>query len=329
MSDARSDPAPEVAPDGHPAANLLILAFDHRRSVERDLYFMKSPDSQVAARIAADKLLVYQALLDAVPRLPQGVQAGILIDEEYGASVAELASTDDAVSLAMPIEASGKDWLEFAYGSDDWRRHAEYFPTDHAKILVRDNPGFSVEHRHEQALRVAEISKWARDSGRSLIIELLVPPTDEETAQAVRLSTNYDDRQRPADAIAVIEYLQDCGVDPAIWKVEGLDHHDDAVAVVATATRGGRDATCIVLGRHASHESIDRWIRIAAPIPGWTGFAIGRTIWWDPLHAHLHHRATANEARYRICDAYLDFAQYYVDARDGGLTTPDKVEIWG
>jgi 5-dehydro-2-deoxygluconokinase len=122
--------------------------------------------------------------------------------------------------------------------------------------------------------------------------------------------------------VAVIEYLQDKGVDPAIWKVEGLDEHDDAVKILETARRGGRKARCIVLGRHASQEDVDRWLRVSAPIPGWIGFAIGRTIWWDALHSRLHHLATVRETRERITRSYLDFAEYYVNARDGGTTEP-------
>ena len=305
---------------------ILILAIDHRNSVERDLYKLgsPSPDTEATeARITADKLLVYQALLDAVPELPKAVRPGILIDEKYGASVAELAARakDEAgVALAMPIEASGKDWLEFAYG-DDWVRHAEFFPTDYSKVLVRDNPGFDPAQRTQQASRLAEVSKWATATGRSLLIELIVPATPSEN-QVAGSEEQFDDGQRPADTVAVIEYLQDKGVDPAIWKVEGLDEHDNAVKIVETAQRGGRTARCIVLGRHASQEDVDRWIRVSAPIPGWVGFAIGRTIWWDALHAHLHHFATSRETRERITRSYLAFAEYYVNARDGGPTEP-------
>lgn len=306
-----------------PEDPVLFLAIDHRNSVEKNLYKLTSPDPDTEAtkaRITADKLLVYQALLDAVPQLPAHVRAGILIDEEYGASVAELAGrAKDEVSLAMPIEASGHDWLEFAYG-DDWVRHAEFFPTDYPKVLVRDNPGFDPEQRAQQASRLAEISKWATAGGRSLLIELIVPATTAEN-QAAGSERHYDDGQRPADTVAAIEYLQDKGVDPAIWKVEGLDRPDDAVKIVETAQRGGRAAHCIVLGRHASDEDVDRWLRVTAPIPGWVGFAIGRTIWWDALDAHLHGHATVRETRERITRSYLDFVRVYVDARAGGPAT--------
>jgi myo-inositol catabolism protein IolC len=300
------------------AGPLLILAADHRASLERDLYGLDGPPTPAqAARISADKLLIYQALVDALPELPSGVQPGILIDEQYGASAAELAArTGGAVSLAMPVEASGQQWFRFAY-AEHWRAHAGFFATDHAKILVRDNPGLDPVQRASQAGRIAQVSAWAADNSRALIIEVLVPATPGDLDAAGGDTGRYDRELRPAHTLAVIEYLQDRGVDPAIWKVEGLDRHDDAAAIVATVRRGGRTADCIVLGRDASHDQLDHWLQIAAPVPGFIGFAIGRSIWQDPLHAHLEHGVTAAEARRRITAAYLDYARHYLDAREG------------
>ncbi|MES1212677.1 MAG: hypothetical protein ABUT11_03930, partial [Leifsonia sp.] len=54
-----------------PSPLLLILAMDHRDSLERELYRLSAPATPAeAARIAADKLLVYRALLDAAAQLP-------------------------------------------------------------------------------------------------------------------------------------------------------------------------------------------------------------------------------------------------------------------
>jgi myo-inositol catabolism protein IolC len=298
---------------------LLLLAVDQRNSFERGLYGLKGPITpEQDARMTADKLLVYQALLEALPGLPAGVQAGILVDEQYGASVAELASrSGGGVSLAMPIEKSGEDWFEFAYG-DDWVAHAEFFATDHAKVLVRDNPGFDPHQRDRQAARLAQVSAWASSNERSLIIELLVPASDADTAAVDGDSTRYDRELRPAHAVTVMEYLQDQGVDPAIWKVEGLDRPQDAERIVEAARRDGRKASCILLGRHAPHDQLDRWIQVVAPMPGWMGFAIGRSIWWDALTAQLQGELSADETRHRIRDAYLDFAHFYLAARGAG-----------
>ena len=305
---------------------LLILAVDHRASLERDVYGLTAPPTPAqAARISADKLLVYQALLDAAGGLPAEVKPGILIDEQYGASVAELAArSGGAISLCMPIEASGQDWFEFADGPH-WAQHAGFFAAEHAKVLVRDNPGLDPALREQQARRLAQVSVWAAGSGRSLIIELLVPATEADQDATGGSQDRYDDELRAGHTLTVMEYLQDRGVDPAIWAVEGLDRHDDAVAVAATAGRGGRQARCIVLGRLASREDLEHWMQVAAPIPGWTGFAIGRSIWQDPLRAHLHHLCTAGEARRRIANGYLRCARHYLSAREGTLTEPEPV----
>ncbi len=295
---------------------VFILAADHRNSLERDLYGLTAPPTPTeAARITADKLVIYQALLDAAAQLPAGVAPGMLVDEQYGASVAELASSSGgAITLCMPIEASGEEWFQFAY-PDGWQRHAEFFAADYSKVLVRDNPGLDPGLREQQAERLAQVSAWASSASRPLILELLVPATDADKRATADSTDRYDDELRPRHTVTVMQYLQDRGVEPAIWKVEGLDRHDDAVAVVATAERGGRRARCVVLGRHAPHDKLDHWLQVAAPIPGFIGFAIGRSIWWDALHAHLHDHATAAGTRHRITSAYLDFARYYLSAR--------------
>ena len=202
----------------HAARPLLILAADHRNSLERDLYGLTAaPTPEQAARISADKMLIYQALLDAGSHLPASVQPGILIDEQYGAAIADLAArTDGAISLAMPIEASGEQWFHYAY--DDWQAHAGFFAADHTKILIRDNPGLEPGQRAAQAERVAKVSDWAAASDRALIVELLVPASDADLAAAGGAVASYDVTLRPEHTVQVIEYLQDHGVTPALWR---------------------------------------------------------------------------------------------------------------
>jgi myo-inositol catabolism protein IolC len=316
--DAPGPAGPGALADGRV---LLILAVDQRNSFERDLYGLKGPISSAdAARISAAKLLVYEALLEALPEVPFGVRPGILVDEQYGASVAELASrSEGAVSLAMPIEKSGEDWFEFAYG-DDWIAHAEFFAADQAKVLVRDNPGFDPIRRERQAALLAQVSRWASSYNRPMIIELLVPASDADKAAVEGDSVRYDHERRPGHAVAAMEFLQDHGVEPAIWKLEGLYHRQDAEKVVETARRNGRNAGCILLGRHAPHDRLDQWIALIASMPGWVGFAIGRSIWWDALQAHGRHQSTEVETRRRIREGFLDFAHFYMDARAGKTT---------
>ena len=296
---------------------LLILAMDHRDSLERELYRLTAPPTPAeAARIAADKLLVYRALLDAAAKLPVGARPGILVDEEYAASVAELAQHVPTVDLAMPIEASGHPWFQFAFG-DDWTAHAEFFATDHSKVLIRDNPGFGASDRSAQAATVATVSAWATTAGRPLIVELLIPATDADLASVGGDALRYDRELRPGLTQQVIRELQDAGVEPALWKVEGPETTADAQAIADLAHRDGRTAQCIVLGRHAPADRLEHWLEVAAPVADFVGFAIGRSIWWDALSDHLAGTIDDAEAQKRVAAAYLRYANDFVAARAG------------
>jgi len=299
-----------------PNRPLFILADDHRDSLEKELYKLTAtPTPAQAARIRSDKMLVYEALVDATRRLPDAAQAGILVDEEYGADVAELAvKSYGRINLSMPLEASGKAWFEFAYG-DDWKTHAGYFATDHAKVLIRDNPTLSVPDRLQQAERLKVVSAWAAETRHHLIVELLVPPTDHDLAQVGGDRKRYDRELRPKLTLEVIGFLQDHGADPELWKIEGMDTTADATAVADLARRGGRTADCIILGRHASKEDLDRWLQVAAPLPGYVGFAIGRSIWWDPLAGHLSGALSTDAASHQIAENYLQYAHAYLAAK--------------
>jgi len=299
------------------APHLFLLAMDQRDSIEEKLYQLDSAPTPVeAASIAANKLLVFRGLLDAVADLPDGARPGFLVDEQYGASPAVLAGQDDSVALAMPIEASGQQWFDFAYG-EAWRAHAEFFGTDHAKVLVRDNPGLDAGERAQQAERLAPVSAWATAGSRALILELLVPATDDDLAKVDGDTGRYDAEIRPGLTVQAMEFLQDRGVEPSIWKIEGLASRESAERIAATARRDGRTAQCIVLGRHAPTEQLNEWLRIAAPVEGFLGFAIGRSIWWDVLEGRLSGDLDEAEARRRIAANYTGFVRTYLDALGG------------
>jgi 5-dehydro-2-deoxygluconokinase len=294
---------------------LFILAMDQRDSIEQKLYELDhAPTPEEAASIAANKLLVYRGFVDAVATMPAGGSPAFLVDEQYGASPAVLAAADERVTLAMPIEASGRQWFDFGYGHQ-WRAHAEFFGTDHAKVLIHDNPELDRAEREQQASRVAEVSAWAEHASRPLIVELLVGATDEQLAKVGGDTARYDREVRPGLTVEIIEFLQDHGVEPAIWKIEGLDRREDAERVAAAARRDGRHASCIVLGRHAPKEQLDEWLRVAAPVEGFAGFAIGRSTWWDALEGRLSGKLHEDEVRAQVAENYAGFVRTYLDAR--------------
>jgi myo-inositol catabolism protein IolC len=147
------------------------------------------------------------------------------------------------------------------------------------------------------------------------MFELLVPPTEAQKARAVKHPGSYDRQVRPGLVLQAITTLQDGGVEPDIWKIEGLDHPDDCERVVDTARRGGRDDVgCIVLGRAADESKVATWLEIAASVPGFIGFAVGRTTFWNAIADYVANKATREETVSRIAQRYTEWVAIFEQA---------------
>jgi myo-inositol catabolism protein IolC len=301
------------------ARDLFILAMDHRESLQKDVYGIAGePTAEEAAAISAHKSLIFDGLARAIHDGVDGASAGVLVDERYGAAVARKARAG-GVDLAMPIERSGQDFLVLEYGTvadDEWLRHVEAFDPAQVKVLVRDNPDFDPADRAQQLAELAVVSRDLRRAGRTFLFELLVPATDEQLGSVGGDALRYDSDLRPGLTVAVISSMQAAGVEPDIWKIEGLETTEAATAVVAAARAGGRDAvTCVVLGRDAPADRLDHWLGIAAGVDGFRGFAIGRSIWEQPLKDLLAGAATEAQLVERVAAAYRHFAELYLASR--------------
>src|SRR5262249_44341179 len=140
------------------------------------------------------------------------------------------------------------------------------------------------EMNRRQAGRLKQLSDYLHKSRRLYMFELLVPA---EKAQLDRLKGDkkaYDLQLRPALMVQAIHELQDAGVEADVWKIEGIERKEDCQKVVVAARRGGRDQVgCIVLGRGEDDQKVRQWLTTAAGVPGFIGFAVGRTVFWNPL----------------------------------------------
>jgi len=235
---------------------------------------------------------------------------GVLVDERYGQGVIDaVRSSAGPMVLAVPIEASGHEWFTLEWG-DAWLEHIETVKPDYAKVLVRDNPGFDKGQRDSQLAALAQVGAGLRNAGVPLLYELLVPATEAQLAQAGHDAGEYDRDIRPGLVAQVIADNQAHGVEPALWKVEGLETVEAARQVAAQARVGGRTADLIVLGRDAPAERLDHWLEVASQVDEFVGFAIGRSIWEDVLSRYEAFGATesaAVNARREIADRYLGF----------------------
>ena len=294
---------------------LLILACDHRGSFQKKLLGIEgTPTPDEEAQIRNAKFLIFTGFRQALSE--GGVEGmGILIDEQFGAEPAREAR-ELGVVLAMPVEKSGQDEFDFEYG-ERFGEHIEAFDPTFSKVLVRYNPEGDGEMNRRQAERLALLGRWLHDNGRRFLFELLVPAEPEQLERVGGDSDRYDRELRPDLMIAAIGELQAAGVEPDVWKIEGLDSSDDCVRVAEAARAGGRDeVSCIVLGRGGNEEKVTEWLRTGAGVPGYVGFAVGRTIWWDPLEAWLA-GGSADEATETIAANYRRLIDVYTTAAAG------------
>jgi myo-inositol catabolism protein IolC len=291
--------------------DLYMLAFDHRGSFQKQLLGITGvPTREQAARVSDTKALIFEGFLAARATGKLGDGAGILVDEEFGTSVAKRAK-EMGIVLAMPAEASGRDEFDFEYGAD-FGRHIEAFDPAFTKVLVRYNPEGDPAMNERQTGRLRHLADWLHAHGRKLLFELLVPATAEQLDRVDEDRERYDREVRPGLVVRSIAAMQGAGVEADVWKIEGLDERADCRRVAEQARRGGRDGVaCIVLGRGASAARVEQWLRAGAGVPGYRGFAIGRTIWWDALVAFRDGKLPRAEAATLIATNYVRAVDTY------------------
>jgi 5-dehydro-2-deoxygluconokinase len=290
---------------------LYILAFDHRGSFQKKFFGIDGdPDPEQTAMIADAKHLVFEGLRNAVTAGADPAVTGVLVDEQFGSTVPEEARAQ-GLRLAMPAERSGQEMFDFQYG-DQFGEHIERFDPDFTKVLVRYNPDGDAEGNREQRAKLKQLSDWLRTHERKFLFELLVPATPAQLQTVDGDGERYDAELRPELMRRTIAEIQDAGIEVDVWKIEGVDARSDCEMLVAQARVGGRDGVvCVVLGRGADNAKVDHWLGEAAPVDGFVGFAIGRSIWWDPLKAYVDGKIERRAAAQQIAQNYLRFVKVY------------------
>jgi 5-dehydro-2-deoxygluconokinase len=254
-------------------------------------------------------------MVEAVERGAEPGATGVLVDEQFGSTIPSQAKQDGLI-LAMPVEKSGQNEFDFEYG-DDFAEHILHFDPNFSKVLVRYNPDDPDTAMNARQLeRLKRLSDWLHANGRRFLFELLVPATDAQLESAGGDTDRYDAELRPELMCGAIKAIQDAGVEVDIWKIEGVDERSDAERIAEqTRTGEGREnVKCVLLGRGASTEKVEQWLREAAPVEGFIGFAIGRSIWWDALAGFLKGSIERGDAASMIADNYLHFVHVYEGA---------------
>jgi myo-inositol catabolism protein IolC len=263
---------------------LFVMPFDHRGSFQSKMFGIsgRQPTEAETQLIASYKRIVYDGFLEA---LSQGVpkdKAAILVDEQFGAECA-IDALKKGIKVAMPTEKSGQDEFDFEYGAQ-FGEHIQKFNPTLVKVLVRYNVEADAEINQRQAERLVRLSDYCHENGRKFMFELLVPSTAAQLDKFDGDTRKYDVELRPILMAKAIEALQVAGIEPDVWKLEGLENVEAYQSIVAQVQSEGRDDVgIIVLGRGENAEKVGDWLSVGAKVDGVIGFAVGRTIFWDVL----------------------------------------------
>jgi myo-inositol catabolism protein IolC len=283
-------------PRGYDRA-LYILPFDHRGSFQTKMFGWKSPLSEAqTAEISRAKEVIYDGFNAALANgLPKD-KTGILVDEQFGSGILRDATCKNIIT-ACPAEKSGQEDFDFEYG-EDFARHIEAFDLTFCKVLVRYNPRGDLALNTRQATRLTRLSEFLAAQSRSrFMFELLVPAEKTQLEKLNSDKATYDRELRPRLMVEAIQELQDAGVEPDLWKVEGLDRREDCERLVAAA--------------RADERKVRQWLGIVAELPGFIGFAVGRTVFWDPLVAWRSRKATREQTVAAIAKHYREFVDLF------------------
>ena len=295
---------------------LYFLPFDHRGSFKTGMFGWKGALTvEQTVQIAATKQVIYDGFKTAVAAGLRSEKAGILVDEQFGAAILYDARAQGYVT-ACPTEKSGQEEFDFEYG-EDFTKHIEAFRPTFCKVLVRYNPQGDQAQNRQQSARLSRLSEYLHSESRSrFLFELLVPP---EKSQLDRLKGDkkaYDLELRPQLMVETIQQLQAAHVEPDVWKIEGLDRREDCEKIVAAARQGGRNKVgCIILGRGEDDKKVREWLVTAGGVPGFIGFAVGRTTFWEPLVSCRAGRITRGAAVAEIARRDREFVDLFEGAR--------------
>jgi myo-inositol catabolism protein IolC len=295
---------------------LYIQPFDHRGSFQTKMFGWKGKlTEEQTAQVAATKRVIYDGFEAAIANGVPKEKAGILVDEQFGAAILRDAAAH-GYTIACPAEKSGQDEFDFAYG-EEFGKHIEAFKPTFCKVLVRYNPEGDKTLNQRQAARLKRLSDYLHnESGRLFMFELLVPAEEEQLNRVNGNTKAYDLEIRPGLMVKAIEQLQDAGVEADVWKIEGLDRREDCEKVVVSARRNGREKVgCIILGRGEDDKKVYEWLSTAAEVPGFIGFAVGRTVFWEPLINWREKKMSREEAVAEIARRYQGFVDVFDRAR--------------
>jgi len=267
---------------------VYMLAADHRWQWE-EWCDARSISRQ---RIAAVKRLAFDAFLQARDRSQDVKTYGaLLIDEQYAAPlVAEAMAA--GITVGTPAERAGA--FPLAWSTSPFERA---LTGEFAKVLVRYRPDDPEAIREAQFEKLYALQGWCRRAGKPVVLEILVARRNEPEEE-------FEASGRPRMLATFIAEAYRRHLVPEFWKIEGTVSHEGA-RIIDEAIAARPEGRQIILGKGADAATIDRWFSAVAGLRSAVGFAIGRSVLWEPATAYLAGTTEAAQAVSAIATNYL------------------------
>lgn len=296
--------------------DLFILPFDHRTSFLKNMFGIENrePTGEEIEKIKRAKKIIYQGFKMALSEGMPKESGAILLDEEFGDELLADAK-ENGYTIILTVERSGQKEFDFEYGEDFANHIRKYNPT-FVKALIHYNPEGEQALNTRQREKLTLLTQFCHENGYKLLIEPLIPATLEQLARVGADPDKYERELRPILAVQMIKELQNGGVNPDVWKLEGMDREEDYQMAVRQVKIDGRDDVgVVILGRAAEASVVENWLKVGAKVHGIIGFAVGRTIFWDPLTNFGHGKINEEEASEAISAKFIYFYKVFIEAR--------------
>jgi 5-dehydro-2-deoxygluconokinase len=265
---------------------VYMLAIDHRWQWVQWCDERRIDHARIreVKRLAADAFLL--ARRDSNDVLDFGV---LLVDLVFGPEAFARARAGGATA-GNPAERAGVFPLEWTDTFD------KALPGAFAKVLVRHREDLPPDVVEAQLTMLEDLQQWCSAKGKPLVLEVLVTGATEDAA--------FERDGRPRLLADYIRRAYARKIVPDYWKIEGVPDAD-AMQIVDGAILEREGPRQLILGKGAGLETVGRWFESARGAASAVGFAIGRTVYWEPACEYLLGRAAADDAVHRMAANYL------------------------
>ncbi len=293
--------------------NLFILPFDHRSSFAK-LFGFTNPNlsSEEKETITKAKEIIYIAFKKAVSVGISKEQAAILVDEEYGDKIIRDAISQ-GYNVILTTEKSGQKEFTFEYG-DEFGKHIEKYKPNFVKALINYNPNDDPLSKMRQQQKLKILNDYCHQNSYKFLLEVLVSPTEQQLKEINANLERYEIEMRPNLTVKAMEELQSANVEPDIWKIEGMENEDSYKIVALQAQKEERgNVGIVILGRGENQDKVEKWLIEGSKVNGIIGFAIGRTVFWDPLIEYKNGKIEKEKVIEIISNNFLHFHNIFTN----------------